>query len=132
MRNINLDGDLQLLDLIAKNYYEIKKLVTWENFKAKLPPPPEWYLVESQIEGNTVRIPKELEKLPIVSQDSTGVYFDKGVDSTGQIYSIKYSDKELILEYDGGSESTSNPVLQDYKSMKKNLTKYLKSLETEA
>lgn len=130
-------GENQLLNLIAQNYHTIKKLITWENFKAKLPEAPEWYYIENQIEsGNssTSLIPEELQKLKVVEKDGTLVYFNKGVDSTGQLYSIAYdtANSKLVLDFNSNVEETFDPVLQDYKDLKKKLDKYLKQLDKEA
>jgi len=126
-------GEAQLLNLITLNYHDIKKLITWENFKAKLPPPPEWLSVENEIEGTTKsNVPEELQKLKIVEKEGDVSYFIKGVDSTGQPYSIYVQGDKLVLDFNSNVEETFDPVLQDYKDMKKKLDKYLKQLEKEA
>lgn len=122
-------GEKQLQKLIIENYSYIKNLVSYKVFT-----PPEIKLSDwDNLEDNPTTqstIPEEFSKLKIVDSLVDTIYFDKGIDSTGQEYSIYYGldSKRLVINFDSTSEEINEPILDDYKQLKKKLQKYLKSL----
>lgn len=134
-------GDNQLLQLIAEHYHEIKDLITWEDFTVKLENLPDWIKVnehELDDKPNTTLtisdLPEELSSIPVYLKENNIIYFKKGIDATGQEYSIYYDNKKerLTLDYNTSQgESTNNPSLEDYTKLEKKLEKYLKKCEKE-
>lgn len=124
-------GENQLIKLICDNYKKIYSLVDWRIF---LPEEPKEassiYLKDLELDDVKEVLPKELSKLEIVDVIGNDYYFDRGIDSTGQKYYICYNkdSEQMKVGYDSSSFETSNISLKDYKTYKKDLTQYLKSL----
>lgn len=131
-------GENQLNQLIQDNYAYIKKHISWKMFLPELPKAPDYFMKEPDLfaeEGKEMennKLPEELRKIKVVEKTPSKIYFDKGIDSTGQEYSIYYDiDSELLaVDFDSNtSEMKANPTKDDYKKQKKLLTEYLKSLK---
>lgn len=122
-------GEKQLQNLILENYKYIRGLVSWKMYA-----PPEIELSDwDNLDDNSISqttIPEEFSKLKVVDSSIDKIYFDKGIDSTGQEYSIYYAldNERLVIIMDSTTEEINNPILDDYKQLKKKLQKYLKSL----
>ena len=135
-------GDNQLLQLIGQHYHEIKNLVTWKDFIVKPDDNiPEWAKInelELENKSNTTLtlsdLPEELSSIPVYAKENSIIYFKKGIDATGQEYSIYYDTEleRMSLKYDTTqSESISNPDKNDFTKLDKKLERYLKKLEKE-
>ena len=126
-------GDNQLLELIAKNYSAIKAIVPDSAFEVHTPDLPDWTKVDSELEQYEQNLPEDLSNLEVVKRDSESVYFNYGIDYTGQEHYIKYYFKEdrLTLAFNSSEESNYNPSIEDYDVFNKKLKKYLKKCEKE-
>lgn len=129
---IKFRGDNQLIKLIAENYHYIKSIVPWQTFEVQRPSS-EIYDLEYKEDfdnSNPTSLPEELQDLKIVSTIGNKSFFDKGIDPTGQEYSIYYDSKKerLILDFNTSQgEEINDPIKSDYDKLKKKLNKYLKS-----
>ena len=124
-------GDKQLMTLIAQNYRYIKSIVPWKMWEVQSATSDIYDLEYDEDTSSPTEVPEEFSDLEIVATAKDRVYFDKGVDSTGQEYSIYYDLKKDRLTLDFNTtqgEDTNNPTKADYKQLKKKLDKYLKSL----
>jgi len=134
-QELKFRGEGQLFQLIADNYSYIKSLISWKMFAPTIENAPEYFLKDPDDENfeehSSVELPKSLSKLKIKEVDGKNLFIDRGIDSTGQVYSIAYNinKEKLIIEYNSGIEEIGNPTMNDYKESKKDLDKYLKGLE---
>lgn len=128
-QDLKYRGDAQLTQLVIDHYSEIKNIVPDDIFVVKPEKAPEDEFLDG-CEEISNEVPDDLKDIKVVKETPQALYYEDGVDSTGQIYSIHYrkATNTLILEYDSQEEETLNPTKKDYNDFQKTLKKYLKSL----
>lgn len=122
-------GEKQLQKLIVQNYNYIKSIISWKMFAPSEVNLSDWDNLDNNSTSQST-IPEEFSKLKVVDSSVDKIYFDKGIDSTGQEYGIYYGldTERLVIDFDSSTEEINEPILDDYKQLKKKLQKYLKSL----
>lgn len=146
-KEIKFRGETQLCTLITENLSAIGKYISPKIFEAKAPQDIETLFGEVDKNSNTKTakttkttkkssndtsndIPEEFKDLGVVEKNDTDIIFKKGVDITGQLYSISYnfSSNTIISDIDGNISTISSPSRQDLLDEFDILNKYLQSL----
>jgi RecA/RadA recombinase len=133
---VKFRGENQLMNLIGKNLKEIMRIVPEDVFIVKPPELPDY--IKSSIDTekavyNELELPDKFKDLEILYSSGTKVYFHKGIDPTGQEYSLSYdiAKDKLILNMDGIEDTIKSPSKEDYNSNLEVLNNYLDKTKKE-